>query len=202
MSVLNHLAAPPDVLPVSVWRFSVDQYHKMIPAGILTEDDPVELLDGLLVPKMIKNPPHRAATGLLREALDSALPEGWYADSQEPIALSTSEPEPDGAVVRGTRRLYLDRHPGPGDVAIVVEVANVSLQRDRTIKKRIYAEAGIPSYWIVNLLDRRLEVYTDPSGSSPNPDYGQRRDYLPTDEVPLVLDGHEIARVSVDRLLP
>jgi Uma2 family endonuclease len=206
MSLQTHLTGPPaerpDVLPVSVWRFSVEQYHEMVRAGILTEDDPVELLDGLLVRKMTKNPPHRAVTGLVREALDGALPEGWYADSQEPITLSTSEPEPDGTVVRGTRRQYLDRHPGAGDVTLVVEVADASLERDQTFKKQIYAQAGIPVYWIVNLIDRRVEVYTDPSSPSEAPDYGQRRDYAAQDAVPLVLEGREVAQIPVGRLLP
>lgn len=206
MSLQTQLPGPPgerpDVVPVPIWRLSVEQYHKLIPAGILTEGDPVELLDGLLVPKMTKNPPRRIATGLLRETLDSALPEGWYADSQEPITLSTSEPEPDGAVIRGTRRQYFHRHPGPGGVALVVEVADASLERDRTFKKRIYAQAAIPVYWIVNLIDRQVEVYTDGSGPTEQPDYGQRNDYLAGDEVPLVLEGHEVARIPVGRLLP
>lgn len=81
---------------------SVAQYHELIRAGILTEDAPVELLEGRLVTKMPKDPPHRLATGLLREALQKVVPEGWYVDSQEPVTLSDGEPEPDVMVVRGT----------------------------------------------------------------------------------------------------
>src|SRR5262249_41008702 len=132
-----------------IWRPSVSQYHQMIRAGILTEDDPVELLGGWLVTKMPKNPAHRTSTRLVRRALERVTPAGWYVDAQEPITLETSEPEPDGVVVRGETRQYLDRHPGPRDVALVVEIADASLDRDRGLKKRLYAEAGIPAYWIL-----------------------------------------------------
>jgi Uma2 family endonuclease len=95
-------------------------------AGILTSDDRVELLEGLLVTQMNKTPAHTLATALLREELAALLPAGWYVRSQDPITLAASEPEPDLAVVRGTPRDYRDRHPGPGDVAVVVEIADAA----------------------------------------------------------------------------
>ncbi len=190
--------APPDL----VWRLGIDQYHEMIRAGILTEDDPVELLDGCLVPKMPKNPPHTLANGLTHEAITRLLPAGWFADSQEPITTEDSEPEPDVRVVRGERRRYLDRHPGPRDLGLVVEVSDATLERDRTLKQQLYAASGIPVYWIVNLRDRRLEVYTEPSGPADVPGYGQRRELAGGEEVALILDGVEIGRLAVDDLLP
>ncbi len=174
-----------------VCRLSVEQYHEMARAGILGEDAPVELLDGWVVPKMIKNPPHSAITELVRWALEQSLPTGWFTRCQEPITLAASEPEPDVAVVRGQRRDYLDRHPGPQETALVVEVADVSLRRDGTTKKRLYAEAGIAVYWIVNLLNRRIEVYSNPSGPAESPDYRTRRDYASTDVVPLTIEGRQ-----------
>jgi len=140
-----------------IWRLSVDQYHAMIQAGILTEDDPVELLEGWLVTKMSKNPRHTFVTQLARDVVASLLPPGWYVNGQEPVTTKDSEPEPDVAVVRGNRRQYIDHHPGPQDIALVVEVADSSLQRGRSLKKRLYAAAGIPVYWIVNLLDGQIE---------------------------------------------
>ncbi len=134
----------------------------MIRAGILTDDDPVELLDGWLVSKMPKNPPHCVVTRLIRQALERLVPAAWYVDTQEPLTTADSEPEPDVVVVRGETRQYLDRHPGPEDVGLVVEVADTTLQRDRTSKKRLYARAGIPVYWIVNLPESRCEVYSEP----------------------------------------
>jgi Uma2 family endonuclease len=87
-------------------------------------------------------------------------------------------------------------------LGLIVEVAESTLQRDQTRKKRIYARAGIPVYWIVNLIDGRVEVYTDPTGPTPQPDYLQRQDYGPNDAVPVTLDGKPIGQVAVRDLLP
>src|SRR5712692_8749886 len=120
-----------------IFRLSVEQYHEMARAGILTEDDPVELLEGWLVTKMTKNPPHSVATHAIRRALDEMIPAGWFVDSQEPLTTDDSEPEPDAMVVRGHWRDYTERHPSPSAVVLVVEVADSTLQNDRTIKKRL-----------------------------------------------------------------
>ena len=111
-------------------------------------------------------------------------------------------PEPDVMVVRGDRRQYRDRLPRAEDVGLVVEVSDASLVRDQTFKKIIYAQAGIPCYWLVNLIEQRVEQYTDPTGLGENADYGQRRDYSPADEISLVLDGCHIATIPVRDLLP
>jgi Uma2 family endonuclease len=116
--------------------------------------------------------------------------------------LPEGEPEPDVALVRGDRREYVQRHPGPADVALAVEVADTSLARDRGIKKRMYAQAGISVYWIVNLIGRRIEVYTDPDRTSQTPDYRGHHDYEPSDTIPVVLDGVEVGTLSVAALLP
>jgi Uma2 family endonuclease len=187
---------------MSVRRLRVDQYHAMARAGILGEDDPVELLEGLLVVKMPKNPPHRVATRLTESALEHLIPEGWYVDTRGPITTEDSEPEPDVVVVRGDPRRYLDRHPGPPDVALVTEVSDTTLAHDRTSKKQIYARARVPVYWIINLPESRLEVYTDPTGPSEQPDYRQRQDFGPADEVPVVIEDREVGRLAVRDLLP
>src|SRR5581483_11694181 len=139
---------------------------------------------------------------LTTHALDRSLPPGWHVAKEDPVVTADSEPEPDVAVLRGEIRDYTDRKPGPEDLGLVVEVADSSLRQDRTVKKRIYARAGVPWYWIVNLLDRRLEVYSDPTGPARRPDYRTRKDYGPEDEVPLVLDDREVARLAVRDLLP
>jgi Uma2 family endonuclease len=162
-SGLSTLDRPPAVPSDYIWRLSVEQYHAMIRSGILTEDDPVALLDGWLVVKMPQNPRHRAAVRLIQNALERLVPTGWYVDTQAPITTADSEPEPDVVVVRGEVRQYLDRHPGPPDLALVVEVADATLQRERSLKKRLYAAAGIPVYWIANLAEGRFEVYADPT---------------------------------------
>ena len=162
----------------------------------------MELLDGWLVPKMTKKPPHSIATGRAYRVLDRNVPTGWHVRSQDAITLATSEPEPDAAVVRGADGDYLDHHPGPGDVALIVEVSDISLKRDWTLKKRLYAQAGIPVYWIVNLVDRRLEVFTDPSAATDPPDYRQHRAFGEAEEASLVIEGREAARVAVATILP
>jgi Uma2 family endonuclease len=174
----------------------------MIRSGILTEDDPVELLEGWIIYKMPKNPPHRAATKLTRNALEEIVPSGWYVDAQEPITVEDSEPEPDVVIVRGNTRDYLDRHPGSQDIALIVEIADSTLERDRTFKKRIYARAGIPVYWIINLPEQQLEVYTEPIELASEPTYQQRQDYSLSDEVVVAIEGREVSRLNVRDLLP
>jgi Uma2 family endonuclease len=179
-----------DVPTVPIYRLSVAQYHAMIRHGILSEDDPVELLEGWLVKKMTRSPPHTFATQTLRDLVPGLLPQGWFVNDQEPVTTTESEPEPDLAVVRGTRRQFLARQPTPADLAFVVEVSDSSLGTDRGPKLRAYARAAVPVYWIVNLIDRRVEVHTQPNAQAPEPFYGQRQDYVPGDAVPVVLDGN------------
>jgi Uma2 family endonuclease len=185
-----------------IWRLTVSQYHEIVRAGILTDDDPIELLEGWLVTKMPKNPPQRAATRLTQQALQAIAPVEWYVDGQEPITLADSEPEPDAVVVRGAPRDYLDRHPGPGDLALVVEVADSTLERDRAVKKKSYAAASIPVYWILNLIDQRLEVYENPSGPSDAPDYRVARMYARADSVAVLIGNQTVGAIRVADLLP
>jgi Uma2 family endonuclease len=199
MPPVESVAAIPNDL---ILRLSIEQYHAIIQAGILTDDDSVELLEGWLVFKMPKNPPHRATTRLVRTALENILPAGWYVDSQEPITLSNSEPEPDIVVVRGDTRQYLDRHPGAEDIALIIEVSDTTLQRDRTVKKRIYARAGISIYWIVNLVEEQVEVYSQPLVEVEQPDYSQRLDFGRSAVIPIIIEGIEIGAIAVDALLP
>jgi Putative restriction endonuclease len=196
------VAHDPAIPDVPIYRLSVEQYHAMAAAGILSEDDPVELLEDWLVQKMTKNPPHVVATGLVRRALEQLLPSGWYIAVQDPISVADSDPEPALAVVRGDVRDYLDRHPGPKDVALVVEVAETSLKQDRELKQRLYARASITVYWIVNLVEQQIEVYSDPTGPVVEPTYGQRHDYGAADTIPVVIGGNEVGGLPVRELLP
>lgn len=195
----GHDPAIPDV---PIYRLSVAQYHAMAKAGILGEDDPVELLEGWLVQKMTKHRPHSLSTLLARQALGALISTGWYVDSQEPITTEDSEPEPDIVVVRGSPRDYTDRQPGPTDIALIVEVADSSLGTDRGRKKRLYARAGIAIYWIVNLIERQIEVYSDPSGPSEEPDYRERQIFAASDAMAVMLDGANVGMLKVADLLP
>ncbi len=199
------VSSPPEksmIVPSDpIWRLSVDQYHDMINAGILTEDDPVELLEGWLVTKVSQKPQHSLVTQHTRDVLARILPDGWFINIQAPITTTDSEPEPDVTVVRGSRFDYAKRHPYPEDIALLVEVSDATLQRDRTLKQRIYANARIVIYWILNLPERQLEVYTEPIGTDTQAHYQQRTIYREADHVPVVIGGQEVAQLVVRDLL-
>jgi Uma2 family endonuclease len=186
----------------SFWRISVDRYHEMIQKGLLTTNDRLELLEGFLIEKMTVNPPHAFATATISEVFARLLTDGRFVNSQQPITMQDSEPEPDVFIVRGKRRDFVQSHPAPKDVALLVEVSDATLQQDQTWKKRIYARAGIPVYWIVNLPERQIEVYTEPLSASSSPTYRHLAIYREEDEIPLVVDGVETAVIPVRDLLP
>lgn len=198
---LNHPTSPPIATFEPVWRFTVEQYHQMIDCGVLAEDAPVELLSGCLIQKMTKNPPHRLCTRLVREALDAIVPNGWYVETQEPITLSDSEPEPDLAIIQGNPRDYPDRHPNATEVALIIEVADSTLERDRTIKQTIYAAAGIPEYWIVNVRDRQIEIYRSPFQNNENYRY-QKRLIVTQGTIEVILNDQPIGSILVNDCFP
>ena len=185
----------------SLRRFTVAEYQRMIETGILDEEDEVELLQGYVVLKTPRNAPHDGMIPLVEEALARVLPPGWHIRIQSALTLPDSVPEPDLAVVQGNKRLCLTRHPVPADVGLVVEVAESSLQRDRDGKGPMYASAGIPTYWLVNLVDGCLEVRTAPSGPTAAPGYAQRVDLTAGATVTLQLGG-VVGTVPVADLLP
>jgi Uma2 family endonuclease len=183
-------------------RFTVEEYHRLLDAGVLTEDDPVELLEGVIVYKMPRNPPHDATVAKVDLCLRARLPAGWTPRIQSAITTADSEPEPDFALARGTPDDYMQAHPAPGDLALVLEVANSSLELDRHQKAQIYARAGVRVYWIVNLVDRILEVYTEPSGPTELPNYRQQQAYAANESVTLALPGTDAIVIPVAEMLP
>ena len=147
-------------------RWTRRQYARLIDHGLLDEDDPIELLDGLLLVKEPQSSPHRTAVGLVAKALERACGDGWFVQTQSPIGLDDrSEPEPDVCVVRGSLRDYVDAHPT--HPALIVEVALSGLGVARGRKATAYARGGIADYWILNLIDRVLEVHREPARPGP-----------------------------------
>src|SRR5262245_66451967 len=137
-------------------RWSRREYERLVDHGFLDEDEPIELLDGLLLVKEPQQSPHRTAVLLVAKALERAFGEGWFVQVQSPIILDDrSEPEPDVCVVRGSPRDYVDSHPRRP--ALVVEVAQSGLAIARGRKAVAYARARLADYWIRNLVDRVLE---------------------------------------------
>jgi Uma2 family endonuclease len=185
-----------------LFPISVEKYHAMIDAGILTENDRCELIEGLLVEKMGKNPPHSYVTGWIAHWLYERESSGWFAQSQEPITTLESEPEPDLSVILGRREDYAKRHPRPDEVLLIIEVAESTLTYDRTVKKRLYARAGIPLYWIVNLIDKQVEVHSAPSGPGDNPDFASRHVVSAAEDIEVIIDGKPVGQFAVRDLFP
>ncbi len=186
---------------MTVHRFSVDQYHRLGETGILDEEDRVELLEGWIVSKMVRNPPHDLSLELLDAAIRPLVPPGWRVRTQMAITTADSEPEPDLAIVEGAPRSRLPRHPGPQETGFIAEVSDSSLARDRGTKARLYARASIETYWIVNLIARQIEVHASPSGDQPEPLYRSVRVYSEGEKVPLLLGGVLLGEIAVSDVL-
>jgi Uma2 family endonuclease len=147
---------------LKIWRMPRARYDAMVASGALEEDDPIELLDGLLVVKERQTPLHAATASAVEHVLRSVFSHGYHTRTRSPIALDDmSEPEPDVAVVSGEILDYLKAHPSKA--ALIAEVADTSLNKDRLVKAPLYARAGITDYWVINLVDEVLEVYRHPS---------------------------------------
>ena len=192
-----------DALLSSLHKFTVEDYHRMIEAGVLNKYSRVQLLEGRIVDKMSRNPPHDQAVVLTQGALAPLLPANWHIRVQSAITTADSEPEPDISVVRGAfaARLYSKRHPHSSDIGMLAEIGDATLRDDQTIQYRIYARARIPVYWIVNLVDEIVEVYTNPKGGK-KPRYLERANYTKEESVPLVIAGEHLGMILVRDLLP
>jgi Uma2 family endonuclease len=189
-------------LDPSIFRFSVSRYQRMIEHGILTSEDKIELLENYMVLRGPRSPRHDSTIQRLYRPLMDLLPDAWMLRILQTVVFSDSQPEPDFSVVRGNPRSYLLRHPPASDVGLIIEVADSSLLRDQRDKTRIYARGGVPCYWIINLVDQRVEVYTQPSGPTAVPAYQTFQIYQHGYNIPLVLDGNPIGAMAVVDLLP
>ena len=187
--------------PLSLRRWNRTEYERLVDLGLF-RGDPVELIAGQLVVAEPQGSYHATAVGAADDALRAVLPPGWIVRAQMPVALDAeSVPEPDLVVVAGTRTYYCESHPA--GAALILEVSDSSLDIDRQHKGSLYARAGVEDYWIVNLIDRVLEVYRNP-GQDPAAPYGWRYRSVqtltpPASVVPLALPSVSIA---VAHLLP
>lgn len=183
-------------------KFTLDEYHKMIQTGVLLDGEPYELLEGNLVHKMARGTPHDSAIQALTKRLIRLAPAGWDVRGQSAVTLTGgSEPEPDFALVRGDESTFRTRHPEPADIGLVVEVSDSSLRVDRHDKGRIYAQNGIPVYWVVNVVEKQIEVYTQPAGTGEDATYARRDDYPAGSAAPVVLDGATVGAISVTEVM-
>jgi len=185
----------------SVRRFTVDEYHELIRVGVLKEGERVELLEGWIVEKMTHNPLHDVVVDRVHEAIRDRVSRDWRVRVQSATTTADSEPEPDIVVARGPAERYANRHPGAADIALLVEIADSSLARDRH-KARIYAREGVAVYWIVDLPDSVIEIHTDPTGPDLQPRYRTTTRYGIADTVPLLIPGAPPASIPVKDMLP
>jgi len=147
-----------------IYSFSVASYHKLVDAGILKEDERVELIEGKIITMSPIRSPHAACVERLGYILKQSLGKDVQIRAQNPITLGThSEPEPDLAVVVFKKDFYEDAHPVPKDVFIAIEVSQSTEKYDRDTKMPLYAKYGIAESWLVNLNKKEIEVYRNPS---------------------------------------
>lgn len=150
--------------------FTVDEYYRLAEAGILSENDRVELVEGEIIEMVPIGSRHAAHVKRLISLLTSALDDRAIVAAQDPIRLDRfSEPEPDIAVLRSRDDFYASAHPGPGDIYLIIEVADSSLEYDRSTKVPLYARFGVPNVWLLDLQDEQVECYASPEGG----EYGE-----------------------------
>jgi Uma2 family endonuclease len=145
-------------------KWSVDDYHLMIDSGVLNNRS-VELLEGEIIEMSPEGPLHRFTNDAVAEYLRELLRGQAKVFEAHPITLTNSEPEPDIAVVRLPNSNYLTRHPYSEDIYWIVEISNTTLEEDLDRKKRIYANASINEYWVIDLKTTEIIIFREPSGN-------------------------------------
>ncbi|NER00803.1 MAG: Uma2 family endonuclease [Cyanothece sp. SIO2G6] len=157
------IQSTPQVIGPSQRRWSLDDYHQMIAAGILSRNERVELIHGYILEMVPQEPPHSSATSSFgNEFVLTFAGKAWIRQQLPLMIAPDSEPEPDIAVVRIDPRRYRDRHPTPDDVYFLIEVADSTLKYDSDRKAQLYAQAQIPEYWIIDVKQRQVLIMRNP----------------------------------------
>ena len=183
-------------------RFTIDEYHRLIELEFLKESDRIELIRGELIQMVAKGTPHTVCGSILSRQLDRLLGDRAVIRGQDPITLpNQSEPEPDVAIAGGKDEDYLAHHPYPEDIFLVIEISDSTLDYDQTTKLKIYAEAAISDYWIVNLNVRQLERYSQPYQNAQGEfNYLSKQISLPHQSV--AIPGFEDVLLDLNRIFP
>lgn len=169
-----------DTRAAASYRFTVEEYHRMGNAGIIPENTRVELLAGEIIRRSPINSPHADCVDKLSKWFILNLEDQAIVRIQNPVTLDAySEPEPDILLARWKKNGYRAAHPGPEEVLLLIEVADSSLEKDRRVKLPLYAKAGIPEVWIVDLSRAAVEVYTQPTGE----EFANRHIYFPGETI-------------------
>jgi Uma2 family endonuclease len=180
------------------YRMTVDEFERI--EGLL-DARRVELIDGLLVEKGDMDEAHAITDQKLGPRLNRLMPRGWFVRADKPVRDTTFRPFPDFAVVQGDPDTSYgpgQGHPVAADVALLIEISDSTLAKDSQAKLTGYAKGRIAAYWIVNLIDRQVEVHTGPRRGK----YEKQEIFKPGDSVPVVIAGVEVGRIVVDEILP
>jgi Uma2 family endonuclease len=184
------------------YRLTAAQFEGMIEAGLLSENDDLELLGGILY-KMVKKEDHNFSVGQTAESLRGILPDNFHVREEKSLRHGKkSLPEPDVAVVSGRSNDYRPQPPSTRDVSLIVEVCHHTRKADYEQKYPRYAAARISVYWIVDLQLRRVEVFARPSGRGAAAHYAENTTFLEDSEVPVTIQGRQIGQIAVAALLP
>lgn len=181
------------------------QFFGMIEAGLFAPERRVFLWDGKVFEKMAKTPAHAITSYIFQRELSARLPAEWLIWPENPIQLDPRHaPLPDIAVIRGPLERYLRdyRHPEAADVGLLVEIAVSSLPRDLGVRAAKFAHASVPAYWVADVFNRRVTEHREPRIVEGMGTYTTLRAYGPDEDIPLVFDGREVARIPVGALLP
>ncbi|MFL6277311.1 MAG: Uma2 family endonuclease [Blastocatellia bacterium] len=183
-SQISFRGGPP--VPVKYWTFTVDDYRRMLEAGILTEDDRIELLDGEIIEMSPIGDLHAGCVIRLTMLFTRLVSLSAFVSVQNPVRLDNySEPQPDLALLKPRADFYAQAKPTPADVLLIVEVADSSVQFDRTVKVPLYARALIPVVWLIDLNADAIEVYSQPAaGAYQQIQVMRRSDRLTIDSLP------------------
>ncbi|MGI8503730.1 MAG: Uma2 family endonuclease [Hassallia sp.] len=183
-------------------RFTINEYHRLISLGFFTQSERIELIRGELIQMTAKGTPHIVCSSILCRQLDRLLGDKVVIRGQDPITLfNDSEPEPDVVIARGRDEDYLAHHPYPQDIVLVIEISDSTLTYDQTTKLKLYAEAGILDYWIVNLNARELERYNQPYENAQGEfNYLSKQISLPNQSA--VIPGFEDTLLDLSRIFP
>ncbi len=190
---------PGPCMAQALYRLNVRQFQRMLDNGTIADEERIELIEGLLVSK-----PKRSRASIVvgnkgLRILWRMIPPGWHVAKGVPIVLSDwSRPEPDLALIRGVVDDYDEREATADETAMVVEIAEANLPADMADMTRVYAAAGIPVCWIINLLEGQVEVFADPRRDG----YQSHQVLARGQDVPIVIGGVEVAWIAVSDVLP
>jgi hypothetical protein len=202
------LGIPPEsiagagVLSYPQRRFTVREYHKLLDSGALHPELRTELVEGWVVEKMTRHARHDSTLQFAADALQRRVGTNWRLRLQSALTMDDGEPEPDLAVCPGPLGRYVHAHPRPAEVGLLIEISDSTLAYDRGPKLRDYARNGVARYWILNVTERQVEVFENPTGPTDSPTYRTQQIYKSGNLVPLMLREQPMEAIPVDELIP